>query len=213
MRRAREGIGVRWRAPTGLWFLLVVRVVLVPDPRDGCDDRCMVTAFDTLQFADGLKDAGTPVAQAEATARLLGEALVAERADWPTSADLARSDARRDVLFGAVDHRFASVDLRFDAVDQHFEEVEQRLDKVDQRLDKVEQRLDKVEQRLDKVEQRLDKVEQRLDKLVIDVAILGTRIDALRADMRWIKGMLATQLAGMTALLVSTVWLLQRVVG
>ncbi len=213
MRRAREGIGVRWRAPTGLWFLLVVRVVLAPDPRDGCDDRCMVTAFDTLQFADGLKDAGTPVAQAEATARLLGEALVAERADWPTSADLARSDARRDGLFGAVDHRFASVDLRFDAVDQHFEEVEQRLDKVEQRLDKVEQRLDKVEQRLDKVEQRLDKVEQRLDKLVIDVAILGTRIDALRADMRWIKGMLATQLAGMTALLVSTVWLLQRVVG
>ena len=152
----------------------------------------MVTAFDTLQFADGLKDAGTPVAQAEATARLLGEALAAERADGLTRADLAHSDARRDALFGAIDQHFGAVDQRFITVDQRF---------------------DSVEQRLDEVEQRLDKVEQRLDKLVIEVAVLGTRIDALRADMRWIKGMLATQLAGMTALLVSTVWLLQRAVG
>ncbi len=72
----------------------------------------MVCAFDTLQFADGLKDAGTPVAQAEATARLLGDALA-----------------------------------------------------------------------------------------------------AVRADTRWIKGMLATQFAGMMALLIGTLWLLQRAAG
>ncbi|OIQ80425.1 hemolysin XhlA [mine drainage metagenome] len=180
----------------------------------------MVTAFDTLQFADRLKDAGTPVAQAEATARLLGEALAAERAAWPTRADLARSDARRELLFGAVDQRFGAVDQhfdsvaqRFDVVDQRFDAVAQGFDAVAQRFEKVEQRLDRVEQLLGKVEQRLDKVEQQLAKLVTDVAVLGTRIDAVHADTRWIKGMLATQFAGMMALLVGMVWLLQRAVG
>jgi septal ring factor EnvC (AmiA/AmiB activator) len=152
----------------------------------------MVTAFDTLQFADGLKDAGTPVAQAEATARLLGDALAAERAEQPTRADLARSDARREVLFGAVEQRFGAVDQRFE---------------------RVEQRLDKVEQRMDKVEQRLDKVEQKLDKLVADVAVLNARLDAAQADTRWIKGMLTVQFVGMLGLLANATFLLQRAVG
>ncbi len=162
-------------------------MVMVAPRDDRCDDgRIMSHAFDTLLFADGLKDAGTPVAQAEATARLLGDALAAERSAWPTRADLASSDARRDMLFGALD----------------------------QRADKVEQRVDKVEQRLERVEQRLDKVEQRLDTLVADVAVLRTRVEALLGDMRWVKGMLGTQFAGMLALVVGvSMLLLQHAAG
>ncbi len=142
--------------------------------------------FDTLQFADGLKAAGTPAAQAEATARLLGDALALHRADLPPWVD-------------AVEARFDGVEARFDGVED--------------RLDGVEHRLDGVEHRLDAVEHRLDAVEAGLEKLARECAVLVSRVDLLHGDMRWVKGMLALLLAGMLPLTVNALALLTHGTG
>ena len=191
--------------------------------------------FDTLQFADGLKAAGTPAAQAEATARLLGDALALHRADLPPWVDAveARFDGVEDRLDGVehrldgvehrldgVEHRLDGVEHRLDAVEHRLDAVEHRLDAVEHRLDGVEHRLDAVERRLDAVERRLDAVEHRLDaveagleKLARECAVLVSRVDLLHGDMRWVKGMLALLLAGMLPLTVNALALLTHGTG
>ena len=177
--------------------------------------------FDTLQFADGLKAAGTPAAQAEATARLLGDALALHRADLPPWVDAV--EARFDGVearFDGVEHRLDGVEHRLDGVEHRLDGVEHRLDAVEHRLDAVEHRLDAVERRLDAVERRLDAVEHRLDaveagleKLARECAVLVSRVDLLHGDMRWVKGMLALLLAGMLPLTVNALALLTHGTG
>ncbi len=170
--------------------------------------------FDTLQFADGLKAAGTPAAQAEATARLLGDALALHRADLPPWVDAveARFDGVEHRL-DAVEHRLDAVEHRLDAVEHRLDGVEHRLDAVERRLDAVERRLDAVEHRLDAVEHRLDAVEAGLEKLARECAVLVSRVDLLHGDMRWVKGMLALLLAGMLPLTVNALALLTHGTG
>ncbi len=85
------------------------------------------TAFDTLQFAEGLKVAGTPAPQADATARLLADALSGCVGELATHAHLREG--------------FASVEHRLDAGEHRLDAVEHRLDAVEHRLDAVEQGL------------------------------------------------------------------------
>jgi chromosome segregation ATPase len=152
--------------------------------------------IDTLRLADGLKAAGAPAPQAEATARLLGEALadaidpraaardqlestiVDWRVEWRGEMTALRTEQQQTTsLLATAERRLDTSEQRLDKVEQRLDKVEQRLDKVEQRLGKVEQRLDKVEQRLDKVEQRLDKVEQRLDKVEQRLDKVEQRLD------------------------------------
>ena len=116
--------------------------------------RSMSTlTIDTLRLADGLKAAGTPAPQAEATARLLGEAL----ADVIDPRDVAREKFEATLVEWRIEWRGEMSILRSGQ-----QQGAKRLDTVELRLDKVEQRLDKIEQRLDKVEQALRAVELQL---------------------------------------------------
>ncbi len=184
-------------------------------------------AIDTLRLADGLKAAGAPAPQAEATARLLGEVLadaidphdaarekleatlVEWRIEWRGEMSILRSGQQQgskrldtaEQRLDKVEQRLDKVEQRLDKVEQRLDKVEQRLDKVEQRLDRVEQRLDRVEQRLDKVEQRLDKVEQRLDKVEQALRAVELQLYGQTRDLGWLKLGHALVLASVLSLL------------
>ena len=94
-------------------------------------------AIDTLRFAEGLKAAGTPAPQADATARLFAEALAGSVGELATQAQLREG--------------FAACERAADAMRNRLDAVEHRVDAVEHRLDAVEHRLDAVEHRLDAV--------------------------------------------------------------
>jgi len=73
--------------------------------------------FDTLKFANTLKEAGVPPAQAEAEATALSEVLEVNLKELVTKEDLHREieSLRREVMTG------------FAQVDSHFIQLEQRL--------------------------------------------------------------------------------------
>ncbi|MBA3034684.1 MAG: DUF1640 domain-containing protein [Gammaproteobacteria bacterium] len=54
--------------------------------------------FDTLKFADTLKAAGVPAAQAEAEARALAEAFASNAEALATKGDIVRLESRLDTL-------------------------------------------------------------------------------------------------------------------
>ena len=74
----------------------------------------MIT-FDTLKFANTLKDAGVPPAQAEAEAVALSEVLKVNLKELVTKEDLHREieSLRREMMTG-----FAQVDSRFIQLEQ-----------------------------------------------------------------------------------------------
>ena len=71
--------------------------------------------FDTLKFANSLKDAGVPPAQAEAEAVALSEVLEVNLKELVTKDDLHREieSLRREMMTG-----FAQVDSRFIQLEQ-----------------------------------------------------------------------------------------------
>ena len=71
--------------------------------------------FDTLKFANTLKDAGVPPAQAEAEAVALSEVLEVNLKELVTKEDLHREieSLRREMMTG-----FAQVDSRFIQLEQ-----------------------------------------------------------------------------------------------
>ncbi len=131
-------------------------------------------AIDTLRFAEGLKAAGTPAPQADATARLFAEALAGSVGELATQAQLREG-------FAACERAADAMRNRLDAVEHRLDAVEHRLDAVEHRLDAVEHRLDAVEHRLDAVEHRLDAVERELSRCVL--ALHGQA-----RDLAWLKG-------------------------
>ena len=85
-------------------------------------------AFDTLAYANRLKEAGVPPEQAEAH--------VAAQADFLTQHILSEVATKDDIralkddlrtLKSEMDARFSEVDLRFEQVDTRFAELETRL--------------------------------------------------------------------------------------
>ena len=131
-------------------------------------------AIDTLRFAEGLKAAGTPAPQADATARLFAEALAGSVGELATQAQLREG-------FAACERAADAMRNRLDAVEHRVDAVEHRLDAVEHRLDAVEHRLDAVEHRLDAVEHRLAAVERELSRCVL--ALHGQA-----RDLAWLKG-------------------------
>jgi chromosome segregation ATPase len=134
--------------------------------------------IDTLRLADGLKAAGAPAPQAEATARLLGEAL----ADAIDPHDAAREKLEATIVDWRIEWRGEMSMLR--GAQQH---DSKRLNAVELGLGTVEQRLDKVEQRLDKVELRLDAVELRLGKVEQAVRAVELQLYGQSRDLGWLK--------------------------
>ena len=96
-------------------------------------------ALDTLAYAKRLRDAGVPVAQAEAHAEAARDFVsgdLATKADVAvlqaaTKADLAALQASMkgdlSALEAKMDRRFANVDQRLDSLEQKIQSVEQRL--------------------------------------------------------------------------------------
>ncbi len=138
-------------------------------------------AIDTLRFAEGLKAAGTPAPQADATARLFAEALAGSVGELATQAQLREGFAACERAADAMRNRLDAVEHRVDAVEHRLDAVEHRLDAVEHRLDAVEHRLDAVEHRLHAVEHRLDAVERELSRCVL--ALHGQA-----RDLAWLKG-------------------------
>ncbi|SFI31119.1 hypothetical protein [Nitrosomonas sp. Nm34] len=78
--------------------------------------------FDTLKYANTLKEAGVPSAQAEAEAKALSEVLEVNLKDLITKEDLlaTKEDLHREIesLRRDIDSRFAMVDLRLIQLEQ-----------------------------------------------------------------------------------------------
>jgi hypothetical protein len=66
-------------------------------------------AFDTLAFADKLKESGMPAAQAEAQARAMAAALEASRQDVATKADLQALESKLETRFAKLEGEFMLV--------------------------------------------------------------------------------------------------------
>jgi hypothetical protein len=73
----------------------------------------VVIAFDTLKFANRLKTAGVPSAQAEAEAEVFADIFKSNLNELATKADLRELEMHLDAK---TDKRFAEVDRRFTEV-------------------------------------------------------------------------------------------------
>ncbi len=104
-------------------------------------------AFDTLAYANRLKEAGVPPEQAEAhvaaqadflTQHILSE--VATKDDLRTlKADL-KSDM--DARFGEVGEQLGEIDARFGEIDARFSKIDVRFEQVDTRLAEIKGEMD-----------------------------------------------------------------------
>jgi hypothetical protein len=65
----------------------------------------MVATFDTLKFANKLKQAGVPDKQAEAEAEVLAEALAVNLRDFTTKDDLKHLEERINARFETLEER------------------------------------------------------------------------------------------------------------
>ena len=78
--------------------------------------------FDTLKYANTLKEAGVPPAQAEAEAKALAEVLEVNLKDLATKEDLlaTKEELRREIetLRREMDSRFAMTDSRLIQLEQ-----------------------------------------------------------------------------------------------
>ena len=102
--------------------------------------------LDTLRCAQTLKTAGFTPEQAEATARVLGDAL----SDVATKADVNRLEAKIDAKFDAMDQKFGAkfeaMNAKFEAMDQKFEAkfeamqstTQEKFDRVDKSLNDLD---------------------------------------------------------------------------
>ena len=111
-------------------------------------------AFDTLAYANRLKEAGVPPEQAEAH--------VAAQADFLTQhilSEVATKDDLRTLksdLKGEMDARFGEVDLRFERVDTRLAEIKGEMDTrfteikgdINVRFERVDTRFAEMETRL-----------------------------------------------------------------
>ena len=74
-----------------------------------------VVAFDTLKFANSLKEAGVPPAQAEAQARLFGEAFQVNLKDLVTKDDLKQAIAESELrIVNKLDAQNATLTNKID---------------------------------------------------------------------------------------------------
>src|SRR2546422_4267656 len=97
--------------------------------------------------------------------------------------------------FETIDRRFETIDRRFDTIDQRFEIVGQRFETRDRRFDTIDRRFDELRAELlghfDEIYRRLERLEQ--EYYAITQAL--RRIEAMLADERGRRDILARDLA------------------
>lgn len=147
------------------------------------------TCFDTLHFAEGLKAAGTPAAQADATARLLSEAFEHCTRDFVSH---ARLDAALAGFDATMKGEFASIRLEM-------HEMEHRLEaRMDAGFEKSERRFASIEERFSKIDDRFAQFDTRLLALERGQAGLGY-------DMKWMRWLTTALLTMVGTMLLRTV--------
>ena len=172
--------------------------------------------LDTLRTAQTLKTAGFPPEQAEATARVLGDALadVATKADLDDAVASVKSElnteiARVDAKLDAMDEKFETkldamdqkFEARFDAMDQKFEAKFDAMDqKSEAKFDGVQAQFNGVQAQFDGVQRQLDGVQRQLDGLQNQLVSLA---DSFKLHIRVTYGLLGIILALLLARLVA----------
>ena len=92
----------------------------------------MAPSFDTLAYAQRLREAGFTERQAEGQAAALAATMTDTLA---TKQDLREFEARLGTRFAEIDSRFGQVDLRFAQIDSRFARIDSRLDELSARFD------------------------------------------------------------------------------
>ncbi len=98
----------------------------------------MNIAFDTLYYANKLKQASMAAKLAEVQAEALAE-IVQEKIVTKEHFDASLKD---------IDARFKDIDMRFEKVDMQFEKVDMQFEKVDMQFREVDAKFKELEYRL-----------------------------------------------------------------
>ena len=105
------------------------------------------TVIDTLRYADRLKVAGVERGQAEAMSRALNDELaggVATREDLAHAVgelkvEIAKVDAKVDIMDAKFDAKFDAMDEKFDAMDEKFDA---KFDAMDEKFGALDGKVD-----------------------------------------------------------------------
>ena len=153
--------------------------------------------FDTLRFADRLKDSGFESRQAESLARALGDefdnvvAHVATKSHFDSEFVAVRSE------IGTLGERFDALDYKVDALGAR---IDAKIDALDYKVDAlgagIGARVDALDYKVDamgaRIDARVDALDYKVDALD---GKLGGRIDSLGAQLKFVFAMLALLLA------------------
>ncbi|MCG1054100.1 DUF1640 domain-containing protein [Mycetohabitans sp. B5] len=148
-------------------------------------------AFDTLKFANRLKTAGVPPAQAEAEAEVFADIFEANLNQLVTKADLhaelEKLESRLDVQ---MDKHLADLETK---TDKRFAEMDKRFAEVDRRLAALDAKVDKG----------FAEVKGELDKKFAEVrGDLDKRFTQAKGESLLLKWMLAVTVASTMSLLI-----------
>ena len=173
------------------------------------------TVFDTLRFADRLKNSGFESQQAEGLARALGDefgnvvAHLVTKSHFDSEIGAVRSEiGTMSERVGALDYKVDALgerlDARIDALDYKVDALGARLDsKVDALDCKVDALGERLDAKFDALDCKVDSLGARLDSKVdaLDYRVdsldgkLGARIDSLGIQLKFVFAMLALLLA------------------
>ena len=119
--------------------------------------------LDTLRCAQTLKTAGFTPEQAEATARVLGDAL----SDVATKADVNRLEAKIDAKFDAMDQKFGAkfeaMNAKFEAMDQKFEAMDQKFEAMDQKFEAMDQKFEAMDKKFEAMDKKFEAMNEKFE--------------------------------------------------
>ena len=147
----------------------------------------MVFTFDTLGYAQRLRQAAVPAEQAEAHAEAARDFIMAELV---TKADLQQAIARVNERIDALDVRLSE---RIDALDARLSE---RINALDARLSERINALDaRLSERIDRIDthlnERIDRINDRFERQTLQLTVrLGVMLAAAIAVFSTVLGVL-----------------------
>ena len=137
-----------------------------------------VATFDTLKYANSLKEAGVPGPQAEAQSRALGEALQANFKDLVTKDDLKQAMTELELKLGnRIDAAVAGLTNKIDALIAGLDK------KIDQTSAKIEQTAAGL----------TNKIDQSVAALTNAIDRSGAKTDNVRTELKgetfWLRSL------------------------
>jgi DNA anti-recombination protein RmuC len=146
----------------------------------------MVGAFDTLQTAKRLKEAGFDEPQAEALTGLLRDVREADQAQLANKADLGALDAKLERVGADLDAKIERVAAELDAkIERVAAELDAKIGRVAAELDaKIERVAAELDAKIERVAAELDaKIEKIAAELRAEFAVLRSEMEVLRRDL------------------------------